>query len=51
MAWRDALKIISPKFAKAKAIAKLAGLAVSARVKSNFRKWNRKQYGKRDDGK
>jgi hypothetical protein len=36
---------------KLKAAAKLAGMVAMAKVRANFRKWNRGETGKRDDGK
>lgn len=43
------LAAISPKLAAAKAAAKLAAMLAMAKLRSNFRKWNRKDYGERDN--
>lgn len=44
------LGAIAPKLAAVKAGLKLTGMIAMAKLRANFRKWNRKDYGKRDDG-
>lgn len=37
--------------AQLKAAARIAGMLIMAKLRSNFRKWNRKDYGKRNGKK